>query len=103
MKKSDKSTFTYFDLLRYRSLRSITLCMMVVFIAIHILYYAPLMLIDEFGFDFYLNGIVVNLSELITYPISYFVIIKLKRRRCNLIGSALVFFASFCLIFLHSK
>lgn len=77
--------------------------MSLIFIAINILYYAPVMLIDEFGFDFYLNGIIINGSELVTYPFSYFMVTKIKRKKFNVIGSAIALLTSFGLIFLHTK
>ena len=74
-----------------------TIFLMLLFFALNILYYAPAMLIDEFGFDFYLNGVIINVSELITYVVSYFVVTKIKRRKFNICGSVVVFATSFAL------
>ena len=67
------------------------------------MYYAPAMLIDQFGFDFYLNGLIIFLSELITYFVGYCTIKKLKRKRINIIGSLVALICSFVLVFLHTK
>jgi MFS family permease len=103
LRRSEKSAFTYWDLLRYRSLRRVTLLMMLLFVSVNILYYAPAMLIDQFGFDFYLNGLILNLSELGTYFLSYFTVTRLPRRTFNILGSGVALAASFALIFLHTK
>ena len=77
--------------------------MMLLFITINIMYYAPAMLIDQFGFDFYLNGFLVNLSELSTYIVGFFIIKKIKRRLFNIIGSSIAIACSFVLIFIHTS
>lgn len=69
---------------------------------INIMYYAPVMLIDEFGFDFYVNGLVINFSDFITYFVCYCIINKIKRKKVNIIGSSIVLIASFVLVFLHT-
>jgi hypothetical protein len=61
------------------------------------------MLVDSFGFDFYLNGVLVNVSELLTYFLSYFTISRIPRKRISqlLFGLSAVF--CFILVFLHSQ
>lgn len=73
------------------------------FFCCSLLYYAPLMLIDEFGFDFYFNGILVNLSDLFTYAFGYFLVLKLKRKQFNIFASSIAILSSFALIFLHAQ
>lgn len=69
--------------------------------SVDFLYYAPLMLIKEFGFDFYINGVLINISELITYFFTYYFITKLERRRLALWLFGLALACSFALLFLH--
>lgn len=61
------------------------------------------MLVDQFGFDFYLNGVLVNLSDLATYFFSYTLVTRIKRRQFNMAASVVAFLSSFVLIFLHTK
>lgn len=61
------------------------------------------MLVDQFGFDFYLNSVILNGSELCTYFFSYFMITRLRRRPLNIVTSIVCLITSFCLIFLHSN
>ena len=103
MQKSQKKTFTYIDLIKYKSLRLTTFCITLVFTSTVFLYYAPLMLINEFGFDFYINGVIINLSELVTYIFSYFAIPTMRRKRMNLTTSSISLVCSLILIFIHTK
>lgn len=81
----------------------ITICSITLFFTANILYNAPLMLIDEFGFDFYLNGIILNLSELSTYFFTYFYITRLPRKTVNILTSVVTLICSVILIFLHTR
>ncbi len=101
--KSNKKIFTYLDLFKYASLKKITICTALMFFSINFLYYAPLMLISQFGLDFYMNGVIVNLSDLVTYPFSYYFILTLKRRKFNIFASIAAFACSFALVFLYTN
>jgi hypothetical protein len=61
------------------------------------------MLVDEFGFDFYLNGVLLNLSDLLTYVFSYSMVTALNRRKFNMLASVVALLCSFLLVFLHAK
>jgi len=71
------------------------------FFAVDFLYYGPVMLIDQFGFDFYVNGLIINFSELITYVVSFIFITGFKRRKINIILNSIALCCSFALVFLH--
>jgi hypothetical protein len=49
-------------------------------------YYGFLLLMDKFGFSIYLNGIVVISSEIIVFPIFYYIIKTMRRKRAVLIS-----------------
>ena len=70
--------------------------------SVDFLYYAPVMLMDQFGFDFYLNGVLLNISELITYAVSYFLIDNIKRKKLALWMFTAGLACSIVLFFLHS-
>lgn len=50
------------------------------------------MLIGKFSFTIYINALALTLSELVTYPVLYFVIDRMRRKVLNagLFGSAMV-------------
>jgi hypothetical protein len=99
----DKSVaLTFLDLFRFSSLRMITVCSMLLFFSVNILYNAPQMLIDQIGFDFYLNGIIINCSELTTFFFTYFLITQVQRRLLNITTSTVSLVCSIILIFAHS-
>lgn len=87
------------DLFRYPSLRVITIVSMVFCFCCNILYYIPQMLIDQIGFDFYLNGIVINCSDLTTYLFTFILITQVKRRPLMILSSLVSLITSFLLIF----
>lgn len=60
------------------------------------------MLVDQFGFDFYLNGVIINLPDLAIY-FFYTLVIRIKRRQYNMAASMIALVSSFLLIFLHTK
>ena len=43
-------------------------------------FYAPAMIIDQFGWSIYGTGVIMGLSELIAYPICYLMITRVGRR-----------------------
>ncbi len=98
-----QNIFTFRDLFKFKSLRMLSILLGLVGFSVDFLYYAPLILIDNFGFNFYLNGVIINLSELITYFVSYFLITKLKRKNMALFLFAVAFGCSFILLFIHKN
>jgi hypothetical protein len=61
------------------------------------------MLLDEFGFDFYVNGVIINCSELISYIFSYYFIVGLRRKRSAIILYSIALGCSILLLFQHSN
>lgn len=100
MNQEHKKTFTYLDLFVFPSTRCITIWASLLFLTCNFLYLAPTMLFDQFGFDFYLNGVILNASELVTYIFSYIYITGLPRRMTNLISMSIVLFSCLALFLL---
>ena len=57
-------------LFEYPSLRCVTLQAMGIMFAVSFLYYAPFMIVGQFGLNFYMNGVLLDIAELITYFIT---------------------------------
>ena len=98
--KHKHKIFSPIDLFRYSSIRFISVAVCSLSIFIYILYYGPLMLISKLSFSPYVNAFVVNISELVTYPISYFLIERIPRQKIGYILYAISGAASFSLIFI---
>lgn len=77
--------------------------MLVLFFACNFLYFGHLMLVDSFGFDFYINGIMVNLAEVSTFFFNVTLIATLRRRKFALTVFIVSSMCSFVLIFLHNS
>jgi hypothetical protein len=72
--------FTYVDLFRFASLRRVSLVSIVLFFFGSVLYFAPLALVAQFGFNFFLNGLIVHGSQLPTFFFSILGISYVKRK-----------------------
>ena len=59
------------DLIKYKSIRKISIFVFLITFIAYALMYGPIMLIDKFDFNVYINGLVVTLSSLLTYPFVY--------------------------------
>lgn len=94
--------FTFIDLFWFPSLRWITICALVYCFCTNVLYYLPQTLTGQLGFNFYLNGLVVNGSDLTTYLLTYNLITRVRRRVLNVTASLVALVSSFTLIFVHN-
>jgi sugar phosphate permease len=61
------------------------------------MYYGPALIIDDIGFDIFVSSYLVNLSELVTFVPSFFLIEKIPRK---LMGIILFVAAAFCALLL---
>lgn len=77
---------------------SIAVCLLSAFI--YILYYGPLMLINKLSFSLYINALVVTVSELLTYPLSFFLIHRIRRQAIGILLYAICGATAFGLIFI---
>ena len=59
------------DLIKYKSIRKISIFVCFISLIQYALFYGPLNLIDKFDFNVYINGLVVSTSSLLTYPFIY--------------------------------
>lgn len=66
-------------------------------------FYAPALMLDKFKLNIFINGLVVGLSELISYPICYFIIMKQRRRNIAYICFAATFICSAILTFMWNQ
>lgn len=100
---SQKKALTYLDLFRYESLRSTTICFSFLCCFGACLYFAPLLIVNEFGFDFYINGIIANCSELAIYPFAVSFIKGASRKKLCKISLIIQLLCSLALTFINNK
>lgn len=60
--KEFQQVITPLDLFRFPSLRTVTICSAIVSFTIYAMYYGPVLIIDEIGFDIYTSNIIIQLS-----------------------------------------
>ncbi len=88
---------TPIDLCRFPSLRIITITCSIISFMTYAMYYGPALIIDDIGFDIFVSSYLVNLSELVTFVPSFFLIEKIPRK---LMGIILFLAAGVCALVL---
>ena len=80
-------TVSLLDLCRFGSLRVITICLSLLGFFSYAMYYAPTLIIGQFGFNIYINNIMVTVADTFSLIALVFYVTKIPRR-----SSSLVFF-----------
>lgn len=88
------------DLIRYKSLRTLTIALLGICISTSILYYGPTLIIDQFGFDIYTSQTVLNIADLFCYYPLMVMVDKVKRRRTISLLFSIATFMSIILSFI---
>lgn len=63
------------------------------------MYYGPILIVGQIGFDIYTTNLVLNMSDLLTYYPLYLIIDKIKRKKTSIILLAVAAAISVILIF----
>lgn len=79
-RESDSQNFNILDLFRFPSLKGMTLLLVSIEMIISLLFFAPALMMDQFRFNIFVDGLVVGFSELLAYPLCYFLIMLFSRR-----------------------
>jgi hypothetical protein len=66
-------------------------------------FYAPALMLDKFKMNIFINGLVVGVSEIISYPICYSIIMKSKRQYVAYACFAAAFVCSMILTFIWNQ
>ena len=92
---------TLLDLFRFSSLRTITICLCLIDFAVIVLYYGPVLAIENIGFNIYISSLVVQISELVVYVPLYKFIHKFPRVTAGYVLLSLSGICCFILLFLE--
>lgn len=95
--------FTVVDLFKYKSTRFITILLSVVFCIICMSFYAPSLMLSEFDFDFFINGLAIGVSQLIAYIGTFFIVERARRKLLANICFGVTFICAFTLIFVWDQ
>ena len=63
----------------------------------------PTLLLDQFHFDIFISGIVIESSQVFAGFIGYFIIYKVRRRWLGIGTYSIIFFCSFVLMFIWDQ
>lgn len=77
--------------------------MSLLWFSISFLYFSLLILVNQFGFNFFVNGVILYTAELSTTLFSYFSITTLKRKQVLSLAVSLILLCSFILIFISGN
>lgn len=91
---------TPIDLCRFSSLRGAAVACCVLAFFTYAMYYGPALIMEEVGFNIFLSGALVQLSEIISYLPAYAYIQKIQRRKTGIILFSIASVFSFILAFL---
>jgi MFS family permease len=87
-----RKNFTVVDLFCYKSVRNITVGLIVLNIVLGLLFFGPVLILSEFELNIFVEGLVVGLSEFVSYPLCYYLITRTKRQllayRCFAVAAA---------------
>jgi hypothetical protein len=90
---------TPLDLFRFKSLRLITICGGIACVATYMMYYGPILIVGQIGFDIYTTNLVLNLSDLLVYYPLFLIIDKIRRKKSGIILLSIASALSGVLIF----
>ena len=103
LQTSDKNKFNICDLFRFPSLRKVNILGMVMVSIIMFLFFAPVLMIDKFQLNIYVNGAVNGISETLSYPMSYFLIPRVPSKTLSYATFALSAVCAIILIFIWDQ
>jgi hypothetical protein len=92
---------SHISICSYPSLRTKAICVFVLGFCVSCFYFLPYLLVNQFGFNYYVNGIFLALFDIINCPLISLNIIYFRRKPVLYATSAAIFLSSFALIFFN--
>jgi len=80
-----------------------TLMLIIMDFTIDLEYYTPTLMLDQFHFSIFVNGLVIQSSQIFASIISSLLVYRIKRRIFGMISFAVVAMCSFGLIFIWDQ
>ena len=80
-----------------------TLTLILVQMTVTFAFYAPALLLAQFKMSLYIGGLVVGMSELISYPLCFLMITRITRKMTAYVCFAITFACSIILIFVWDQ
>ena len=103
MKQSKSKNFSIVDLFQYKSLRYMTIIFIILDFSIDLEFFSPTFMLDQFKFSIYINGIVVQSSQIIASIVVCFLVNRVKRKIYAYVSFAVIMICSIVLIFIWDQ
>ena len=100
---SKTKKFSVLDLFRYKSLRKMTLILIVVDCVFYLRYLAPTLMLNQFHFNIFLNGVAIESAQVFAAIFGYLTIMKIPRRVSGCVSFGIIMLCSFILIFIWDQ
>ena len=91
------------DLFKYKSLRRLTILLVIMDCTLDFEYYAPTLMLDQFKFSIFINGLVIQSSLIIASIVTTFFVYRVPRKKFNSISYILVGICAVVLIFVWDQ
>ena len=95
--------FTILDLFRYKSLRILTIILCLVDCVFYLQYLAPTLMLDQFDFDIFVNGVAVQSSQVLAGLFGLLTITKIPRRVSGCVSFGFIAVCAGVLIFVWDQ
>ena len=103
LKQTKSRSFSMLDLFRFKSLRYMTLIFIFLDFSIDLEFFSPTFMLDQFKFSIYINGLVVQSSQIISSIIICFLVYRVKRKVYAYISFAVIMVSSIALVFIWDQ
>lgn len=103
MKGKVSRRFSILDLFRYRSLCMLTVFLVVMDCTLDLQYYTPTLMLSQFKFSIFINGLVIQSSQILASLLTVFVIHRFPRKRFNSFSYGVVTVCSLVLVFIWDQ
>ena len=80
--ENNSKVYSIIDLIRYKSIRLNFICGLIMFFGVILVYYGISFASDSLGLNFYINNIIIGISEIIAYLITSIFFILIISRCC---------------------
>ena len=101
--RSKGRKFTILDLFRYKSLRMLTIVLVVMDCTLDLEYYTPTLMLDQFKFSIFINGLVIQSSLILASLLTSFLVYRFKRRIFNMVSYSVVMICALVLVFIWDQ
>jgi len=95
--------FSIIDLFRYKSLRVMTILLIILDCVFYLQYLAPTLMLDQFDFNIFINGGAIESAQIFVGFIGYFTIGKMPRRIYGVVSFGIIAACSIALIFIWDQ